>query len=1004
MRSWSFKKVTLAGSMAVVLVGALAYATVNADAAAARPPGQPVKVTAVAGDASADISWRAPASGGGAITGFVVTAAPGGAALRTTSATSVHVAGLVNGRRYTFTVAAINAAGTGARSRPSNTVTPLAAVAPGKPRSVSATAGNTSATVTWKSPASDGRSPVTGYRVLAQPGAVEVTVGGDARTATVSGLANGTRYRFVVAAVNSVGKGTDSERTGNVVPTVGPPGKPASVQASGTGKGVKVGWQAGDDGGSPITGYEITASPGGATVRAAAGATSATVGGLRAGTAYVLTVRARNAKGRGPGQATAATRPDATVTAGTVVLSRESLAALTGVDADQTLTFTDAPDQVRKLVAGNVIVADVSEQTPAGLLRKVVAITTDGTTTTVTTATAALDDALADGGLALATDLDADDVQHFQAARDGVRLVAPKGLAKIAAPELTISLDMDLASQGDKKIHLTGSQKITPHVAFDASVHCCFHTDTHFTAAVDVERKAELTAEISKELKAGIKLGQIDFEPIRFAIGPVPVVIIPRMELTLEASGSISVGIVTSVSETTTSGVDITSHDSRVTARPINTRTTAFQPPTASAAAKFTIGPRVRLSLMLYGVAGPYVQFTVNVIDLEANTSEDHFITLKISGTLGAGFQLSLVGKKIADWQQDPIITLALPLYRSGPFMGVTINPNTATVPTGGTVAFTATVARSPDQTVQWKAQDGTITAAGVYTAPDKPGVYPITATSPANGLKPETSATVEVTVTAPDDNGPPAVPAQADVLLAGTGDYGNTNGVDWLQSQLKAAGYSVAATKTDTLPADLSGYGQIWDVSTVALDDDDQGKLIAYVKTGHGVYLTGERPCCESLNAADTTIVKGLVAGATDLQIGGLGDPYFQTGPVAVNPDAPGGLSTKPFAVTTWTVSAPGGIGSLPAADVLASADTTPVAAAWGPEEVSGKGRITLLMDINWIDPATMDTATAGQFAQNLALYLSGKATPPAAPAALVKPNAAQTKLVAKNSPSAAN
>ncbi|WP_213012804.1 hypothetical protein [Paractinoplanes toevensis] len=47
-----------------------------------------------------------------------------------------------------------------------------------------------------------------------------------------------------------------------------------------------------------------------------------------------------------------------------------------------------------------------------------------------------------------------------------MRLVVPKGLAKIAAPELTLSLDMDLASQGDKKIHLTGSQKITPHVAF----------------------------------------------------------------------------------------------------------------------------------------------------------------------------------------------------------------------------------------------------------------------------------------------------------------------------------------------------------------------------------------------------------------------------------------------------------------------------------------------------------------------------------------------------------
>lgn len=993
--------------MALTLILGLAWATTGADAATARPPSAPTRVVAQAGDASAEVSWRAPGStGGSGITGYVVTASPGGASVTTTAVTSVHVGGLRNGRRYTFVVAAINAAGTGARSRPSEAVTPLPATVPGEPRAVRATGGNTRLAVTWQAPASDGRSPVTGYRVLVRPGNTELTVGGDARTATLTGLTNGVRYRAVVAAVNAVGRGRDSNRTPAVTPRIGPPEAPASVRAAAAGKGVvRVSWERGDDGGSPITGYEVVASPGGAVART--GGTSIDVKGLRSGTAYVFTVHARNAKGRGPGTATAATRSDVTVAAGTVVLSPESLAALTEVTADQTLIFTDAPEQVRKLAAGNVVVADVSERTPQGLLRKVVSASTESGRTTVTTAEASLDDALTDGGVAMAAELDAADVDEFRPAREGVRMVAPKGVAK-GAPSLTVSLDLELAKQGSKKITLSGSQTIVPHVSFDASVRCCFHTDTHFNAEVEVQRQATLTAEISKTISTSVKLGQVDFTPIRFTVGPVPVVIVPRLELTLEASGTISAGITTSVSETTRSGVDITSRDSRVTARPVNTRTTSFQPPTAFASASFSAGPKVRLSLMLYGVVGPYVQITVKLIDLKADLQADHFVTLRISGSIAAGFQLSLVGKRIADWSRDPLLPFSLLLYQSGPFMGVTIAPDPATVTAGGTLTFTATVSRSPVQTVNWSVGPGggSITPGGVYTAPDTAGVYPVTATSPANGLKPETKATVDVEVTAkqPDpDPDPDPLPAKADVLIVGTGDYGSTAGADWLDEQLKAAGYSVGVHKHDALPADLSGYGQIWDVSTNPLSDEDLGDLAAFVRSGRGAYLTGERPCCESINAADSTLIKQLVPAATDLQVGGLGDPDGAVGPVNVNAAAPGGLATKPFAVPTWTVSAAGGLANVPPANVLASTATTPIAAAWGPDEVAGKGRLALLMDINWLDPRWMDSTTAGHLAQNLALYLSGKPEPPAAPAAVVKPNAKQRALVGSRSPSAA-
>lgn len=100
-------------------------------------PGAPSDVSATPGDASATVTWTAPASdGGSAITSYTVTPYIGLEAQTPVPVpgnpppTSAPVSGLTNGTAYTFTVSASNANGTGPHSAPSAPVTPTAPTAP----------------------------------------------------------------------------------------------------------------------------------------------------------------------------------------------------------------------------------------------------------------------------------------------------------------------------------------------------------------------------------------------------------------------------------------------------------------------------------------------------------------------------------------------------------------------------------------------------------------------------------------------------------------------------------------------------------------------------------------------------------------------------------------------------------------------------------------------------------------------------------------------------------
>jgi hypothetical protein len=90
-------------------------------------------------------------------------------------------------------------------------------IAPCAPASVVAVAGSTAARVSWATPTYNGGSPITGYTATSSPGGRTCSTSG-ALSCLVTGLTNGTAYRFTVKATTAIGPSPASPPSNSVTP------------------------------------------------------------------------------------------------------------------------------------------------------------------------------------------------------------------------------------------------------------------------------------------------------------------------------------------------------------------------------------------------------------------------------------------------------------------------------------------------------------------------------------------------------------------------------------------------------------------------------------------------------------------------------------------------------------------------------------------------------------------------------------------------------------------
>src|SRR5438094_610281 len=178
----------------------------------------PQNLQATSGTGNITISWQAPASNGGSRlegrrVGKYTSSGTETGYVSLGNVTSYTNTGVTSGTTYFYKVRAVNSVG---MSSPSNEASATAISVPSVPQNLQASAGSKSITISWQAPASNGGSPITGYKVYrsassgTETGYVSL---GNVTSYTNTGLTGGTTYFYKVRAVNSVGLSPLSSET-----------------------------------------------------------------------------------------------------------------------------------------------------------------------------------------------------------------------------------------------------------------------------------------------------------------------------------------------------------------------------------------------------------------------------------------------------------------------------------------------------------------------------------------------------------------------------------------------------------------------------------------------------------------------------------------------------------------------------------------------------------------------------------------------------------------------
>src|SRR6202789_2522608 len=268
-------------------------------------PTVPAGLSAAAGNAQVVLNWTA-SSGATAydVKRSITTGGPY-AQISTPALPNFTDTGLTNGTKYFYVVSASNSVGQSANSAEVN-ATPVLPT-PATPTGLAAAAGNAEVSLNWN--ASTGATSYHVKRSTASGSETQISAPAS-NSFTDTGLTNGTKYFYVVSAVNSGGESANSSEV-NAMPTAPavPPPTPTGLQVTAGNAQVSLSWNAS----AGATSYNVKRSTAGGCPFSATLASPAVTNyidtAVTNGTTYYYVVSAVNASGESANSAQASATP-----------------------------------------------------------------------------------------------------------------------------------------------------------------------------------------------------------------------------------------------------------------------------------------------------------------------------------------------------------------------------------------------------------------------------------------------------------------------------------------------------------------------------------------------------------------------------------------------------------------------------------------------------------------------------------------------------------------------
>ncbi len=292
-----------------------------------------------------------------------------------------------------------------------------------------------------------------------------------------------------------------------------------------------------------------------------------------------------------------------------------------------TLTFKAGSPQLGELEVGQILASEPGPHAPYGFLFKVKQITAGSEQVVVEAEEAGLAEAITEGEASFQKNLGAGDLVQAEGLSPGVRFangqtryqaqpgVQPMNVLDFAFNEIIYDEDGNLSTTLDQ-VRAEGKVFFDLQSGFSASVTWkkalgipVYPNGVYFKAAFGIKHNAsvKIFSTLGKTIKKEYELAKYTFKPITVMVGPVPVVFVPNLYITISAEGTVSANLVLGASEELNAQACF---EYKGGFRNCSSLSKKFEAGIAQANStlKVTGSMNGKVDVLLYGLVGPYAK------------------------------------------------------------------------------------------------------------------------------------------------------------------------------------------------------------------------------------------------------------------------------------------------------------------------------------------------------------------------------------------------------------